>query len=120
MPLPAVIALQFLICVYSGYFGAAMGILMLALMGLFIDGDLHQLNALKMWLAMIVNIVATIAFLWQGLVQIGPMMALAAGAFSGGYLAARLAQRLAPGRLRIVVVILGFILSFWFAYRAWF
>ena len=97
-----------------------MGILMLALMGLFIDGDPHQLNALKMWLAMIVNIVATIAFVWQGLVQIGPMLALTAGAIAGGYLAARMAQRLAPGRLRIVVVLLGFLLSIWFAYRAWF
>lgn len=120
IPLFAVIALQFLICVYGGYFGAAMGILMLALMGLFIDGDLHQLNALKMWLAMIVNIIATVAFVWQGLVQIGPMLAIAAGALSGGYLAARMAQRVAPGRVRIVVVFLGFLLSLWFAYRAWF
>ncbi len=110
---------QFLICVYGGYFGAAMGILMLALMGLFIEGDLHQLNALKMWLAMIVNVVATAAFVWQGLVQLKPMLAIAAGALLGGYLAARLAQRIDPDRLRIFVVILGFALSLWFAYRAW-
>lgn len=119
VPMWVIVIGHFCICVYGGYFGAAMGILMLALMGLAIDGDLHQLNALKMWLAMVVNIVATAAFVWQGLVQLRPMLALAAGALAGGYLAARLAQRWAPGRLRIVVVVLGFALSFWFAYRAW-
>lgn len=110
--------LQFLICVYGGYFGAGMGILMLALMGLFIEADLHQLNAIKSWLAVLVNVVATGAFLYQGLVQLGPMLALGAGSLAGGYLTARIVQRVPPSRVRVVVVALGFILSAWCFWRA--
>lgn len=110
--------LQFAICVYGGYFGAAMGILMLALMGLFVEGDLHQLNAIKSWLSVLVNVVATGAFLYQGLVQLRPMLALGAGALVGGYLTARTVQKVPPGRVRVVVVGLGFVLSGWCFWRA--
>jgi uncharacterized membrane protein YfcA len=110
--------LQFLICTYGGYFGAGMGILMLAMMGLFMEGDLHQFNALKAWLAVLVNVIATLMFLYQGLVQIKPMVALSVGALLGGYLAARGVQKVDPSRLRAGVVTLGLALSAWCAWQA--
>jgi uncharacterized membrane protein YfcA len=111
-------ALQFLICIYGGYFGAAMGILMLAMMGLFMEGDLHQLNALKAWLAVLINVIAAVMFLYQGLVQVRPMLAIGTGALLGGYLTARNVQKLDPGRLRVGVVTLGLALSAWCTWQA--
>lgn len=111
--------LHFVICIYGGYFGAGMGILMLAVMGLCIDGDLHELNALKAWLALLVNVLAMGAFVLQGLVVLVPALVLAAGAISGGYLMARLAPRLHADKLRRAVVVFGLILTVWFAQRAW-
>lgn len=113
-----VAGLQFLICVYGGYFGAAMGILMLALFGVFIDGDIHQLNGVKAWSAVLVNVVATAVFVYQGLVQLWPMLAIGSGALAGGYLAARNVQKLSPRHLRAIVVSLGLVLSMWCAWRA--
>lgn len=110
--------LQFFICVYGGYFGAAMGILMLAMMGLFIEGDLHQFNALKAWLAVLVNVVATAMFLYQGLVQPGPTLVLGIGALTGGYLTARNVKKIAPARLRGIVVVIGLALSVWCGWHA--
>lgn len=112
------VVLQFLICIYGGYFGAGMGILMLALLGLFVEGDLHQQNALKAMLTVLVNIVATGVFLAQGLIELGPMVALGSGALLGGYLAARHVQKVDPRRLRIAVVALGMALSGWYGSRA--
>ena len=119
--LPAAVGalLQFLICVYGGYFGAGMGILMLALMGLFIDGDIHEHNALKAWLGLLVNLLAGVLFWQQGLLDLRAMLAVGVGSLVGGYVAARVAQRVNAEHLRRAIVGLGVILALWFAARAW-
>ena len=115
---PAVgVLLQFVICVYGGYFGAGMGILMLALMGLFIDGDLHEHNALKAWLGLLVNLLAGVLFWHKGLLDLRAGLAVGAGALVGGYVAARVAQRVNAELLRRAIVGLGAILAVWFALR---
>lgn len=118
IPIWAGLVLQFCIGVYGGYFGAAMGILMLALMGVLIEGDLHEFNAIKAWLAVLVNVVATAIFLAQGLVELRPMLALGTGALLGGYLTARNVQKVAPARIRVFVVSFGLILAIWCTWRA--
>lgn len=111
---------QFLICVYGGYFGAAMGILMIAFFGLFLSANLHQLNALKTLLATAINIVLTGTFAYQGLLSLHTTLAMAVGAALGGYITAKYAQRAKPQHLRRLVIFIGFALSIWFAYRAWY
>ena len=76
------------------------GILMLALMGLFIDGDLHEHNALKAWLGLLVNLLAGVLFWHKGLLDLRAGVAVGAGALCGGYVAARVAQlgQCAPSR----------------------
>jgi uncharacterized membrane protein YfcA len=118
IPLWLGLLLQFFIGLYGGYFGAAMGILMLALMGVLIEGDLHEFNAVKAWLAVLVNVVATVIFISQGLVELRPMLALGTGALLGGYLTARNVQKVHPARLRIFVVTFGLLLAAWCTYRA--
>lgn len=117
LPAAAGVALQFVICIYGGYFGAGMGILMLALMGLFIDGDIHEHNALKAWLGLLVNLLAGVLFWQKGLLDPRATLAVGLGSLVGGYLAARIAVRVNAELLRRGIVGLGVVLSLWFAVR---
>jgi uncharacterized membrane protein YfcA len=110
--------LQLGIAIYGGYFGAGMGILMLALFGLFVDGDIHAHNAVKAWLGLVINLVASAVLLAKGLVDVPAALWVSAGAIVGGYLTARVMQRIAPQRLRRLVVVLGVLLCAWFFARA--
>jgi len=109
--------LQFVISVYGGYFGAGMGIMMLAAMALFVEGDIHDMNALKNSLAVLINIVAMGWFLAKGLVELVPCLALMAGAIIGGYGSARVSQKVASDKLRLGVVAYGLIMTAWFFIR---
>lgn len=109
--------LQFLVSVYGGYFGAGMGIMMLAVFSLFIAGNIHELNAFKAWLGIIINLLASLVLVLQGLVYAWPGIALALGAVVGGFLAARISQRIDSEKLRIAIVVLGFVMVAIFTYR---
>ena len=116
--LPAAMILQFAISVYGGYFGAGMGILMLALLGLIASGDIHRHNAIKNTLGLFINFTASVIFISKGLVLPIPGAALMAGAIVGGYAAAHMSQKVAADALRKGIVIYGFVMTAWFAWRA--
>jgi len=102
---------QFLVGVYGGYFGAGMGILMLAALGLIGLTDLHQMNGLKNVLAVCINGVAAIWFAFANAVAWGDVLVMMLGTIAGGYLGARLARRLGRGFVRAAVVAIGIIMS---------
>jgi uncharacterized membrane protein YfcA len=104
---PVALGAGYLTGVYGGYFGAAQGILLLAIFGLTIDDDIQRLNALKNVLAMIVNVVAAVIFLFSGRVAWEAAGILAVGSTFGGQLGARIGRRLPPAALRGVVVAVG-------------
>ena len=94
--------------VYGGYFGAAQGIILLALMGIAMpDEDLQRLNALKNVLAAIVNGVAAVLFIAVADVAWAPALILAVGAAAGGQIGAKVGRRLSPALLRGVIVVVG-------------
>ena len=93
--------------VYGGYFGAAQGILLLAILGLALPDDLQRLNALKNVLAGVVNGVAAVVFIAVADVAWGPAALIAAGSVVGAWLAARYGRRLSPEALRAVIVVVG-------------
>jgi uncharacterized protein len=99
--------LVYLAGVYGGYFGAAQGILLLAILGLALPDDLHRVNALKNVLAGIVNGVAALVFIAAAHVAWGPAALIAAGSVVGAQLAARYGRRLSPRALRAVIVVVG-------------
>ena len=99
--------LVYLAGVYGGYFGAAQGILLLAILGLALPDDLQRVNALKNVLAGIVNGVAALIFIAVADVAWGPAALIAAGSIVGAQLAARYGRRLSPQALRAVVVAVG-------------
>jgi uncharacterized protein len=94
--------------VYGGYFGAAQGILLLAILGLALPDDLQRVNALKNVLAGVVNGVAGIVFIVAAPhVAWGAAALIAAGSVVGAQLAARYGRRLSPPALRAVIVAVG-------------
>jgi uncharacterized protein len=93
--------------VYGGYFGAAQGVILLALCGIAIPEDLQRLNALKNVLAALVNGVAAVVFVFFATVAWLPVVLLAAGSAAGGQLGARIGRRLSPAVLRGVIVVVG-------------
>jgi uncharacterized membrane protein YfcA len=93
--------------VYGGYFGAAQGILLLAILGLAIDEDLQRINALKVVLAGLVNLVAGIVFVFAAHVAWLPVLLIAVGSVLGGVLGASQGRRLPAGALRALIVIVG-------------
>lgn len=104
---PLLFAGVFATGVYGGYFGAAQGVILIALLGIFIDDALQRLNALKNILAALVNGVAAVLFIALADVDWAVAGLLAAGAVCGGQLGARLGRRIPAGWLRLVIVVVG-------------
>jgi uncharacterized protein len=102
-----VFAFQLLVGVYGGYFGAGMGILMLAALGLIGMTDMHQMNGLKNVLAVAINGVAAIYFVFAGAVMWRDVGLMAAGSILGGYLGAGLAKKLGRKFVRGFVIAIG-------------
>ncbi len=102
---------QLLISVYGGYFGAGIGILMLAAMAIFLPTTLQHANALKVLCSLLINGIAATYFLASGAARLPEAGLMAAASLAGGYAGAHLAQRLRPGLLRAVVVAYGLVLA---------
>jgi uncharacterized membrane protein YfcA len=93
--------------VYGGYFGAAQGILLLAILGVALQQDLHRTNALKNVLAGLVNGVAGVYFAFAAHVAWAPAGIIAGASIVGAQLGARYGRRLAPAALRAIIVAVG-------------
>jgi len=93
--------------VYGGYFGAAQGILLLAILGVALTQDLHRTNALKNVLAGLVNGVAGLYFAFAAHVDWGPVAIIAVTSILGAQLGARYGRRLPPDALRAIIVLVG-------------
>src|SRR5438093_1020868 len=102
-----VFVFQFLVGVYGGYFGAGMGILMLAALGLIGLTDLHQMNGLKNLLAICINGVAAIYFAVSGAVIWSDAILMAIAAILGGFAGAKIAHKLGRKFVRGAVVVIG-------------
>ena len=98
---------QFLVAVYGGYFGAGIGILMLAALGLLGLTDIHQMNGLKNFFAMCINLIAAFYFVFWGPVSWPDALVMATGAMAGGFGGAGLGRRLGRRFVRRAVVVIG-------------
>jgi hypothetical protein len=95
---------QFAIAVYGGYFGAGIGILMLAAMAIFLPEDLQAANGMTNFFAMLINGIAALYF-------VAIALAMALTAIVGGFIGAKTAQRLSPRLLRGAVVAFGVVVA---------
>lgn len=120
--------IQFFISVYGGYFGAGMGVLMLA--GLAFSGldHIHQMNALKVLLGTIINGISIVVFVLYTMHARQPgdgvdwayALPMAAAAAVGGFWGMRLARRVKPDNLRYIILGIGTLLTVTYFYKAYF
>ncbi|MBL9176765.1 MAG: sulfite exporter TauE/SafE family protein [Verrucomicrobiaceae bacterium] len=108
--------LQLPVAIYGAFFGAGIGILMLASFGFMGMTDIHEMNALKNLLGSLINVVAAVWFVAAGMVSWPQAFALTAGALIGYYFGAHYSQRIPPQRVRHLITAIGFVISvamFW-------
>jgi uncharacterized membrane protein YfcA len=108
--LPLVITL-YLNGIYGGYFGAGQGVIMMAVLGVFLPDSLQRLNGLKNVLAVLVNGVAAILFIVVAPVAWPPAILLAIGAIAGGQVGASVGRRLPATVLRFAIITIGTIVG---------
>jgi len=106
---PAATAGVFGAGVYGGYFGAAQGILVLSILSLSVDDSLTRLNALKVVLVGVANLVSGLVFVFFAHVAWAAAGLIAGGSVIGGLLGARVGRRLPPDVLRGVIVVVGIV-----------
>lgn len=106
---PPVVLLVGLAGVYGGYFGAAQGIILIAILGIFVDDGLQRLNGAKNVLALTVNAVASVVFVLTTEVDWAVVAMIAIGSTIGGQLGAKVGRRLDPRLLRTVIVCVGLV-----------
>jgi uncharacterized membrane protein YfcA len=95
------------ISIYGGYFGAAAGVMMLAVFGIALTESLHRLTGLRVVCSEIINVLVAAIFILHGHVAWMPAAMLALGCLLGGWAGATVARRLPPAALRVVVVVVG-------------
>ena len=102
---------QLLVALYGGYFGAGIGILMLAALSILGHTDIHQMNGLKTILGSLINLVAALYFIRTGLIDWPKAGVMTVGAVSGYFLGSHYSQRIPQRRVRQIITAIGLIIS---------
>jgi len=103
--------------IYGGYFGAGLGVILLAVLAITLEDSITRLNGLKQVLSLASNSTAACVFIGSGQVHWGAAVLMAAGALVGGALGGRLAGQVNPDTLRALVVIAGVFLALFYFVR---
>jgi uncharacterized protein len=112
------LAIQFATALYGGFFGAGMGVMMLATLGLTQGGDYHRLNALKNLLSIVIAAVAIAVFVSGGVVAWLQAIVMVPGVALGGYAGVWAAKRVPQTAVRIFVVAVGLFLAAYYFFTA--
>ena len=105
---------QFATAIYGGFFGAGMGVMMLATLGLTQAGDYHRLNALKNMLAVVIAAIAIIVFVSGGVIAWPQAIVMIPGGALGGYAGVWIAKRVPQNAVRGFVIAVGLFLAFYY------
>jgi len=115
----ACIAFLMLIALYGGFFGAGMGILLLAYLGMSGMHHMHEMNAVRSTLGLASGTISLVIFAFSGVVGWLHALALGLGAMSGGYLGAYYARRLPQAWSRNCVIAIGWGMTLYFFWKTW-
>jgi uncharacterized membrane protein YfcA len=118
MPWPVFVSMFFL-GIYGAYFGAALGIMTLAIFVVMMSDDIQRLNALKGMSSLVINAIAVVWFASFGPVEWGPAAVMAVGALGGGYLGVGVARRLGRNWLRATEIGYGVVVAVVLLVRLW-
>ena len=100
---------------YGGFFGAGLGVMLLATLGIGIHLPLTASNAIKQALSLVINLTAAVFFVFSGKVWWGLAAAMAVGSTVGGAVGGRAVGKLEPAKFRVIVVALGTALTIYYA-----
>ncbi len=109
--LAGALVFQLVVGLYGGYFGAGLGIMMLAALSIIGLSDIHQMNGLKNLLALCINGVAALYFVSKGMVYWPDVIIMATGAIAGGVGGAGIARRLGRVAVRRIVIAVGLVMA---------
>ncbi|MDB5050798.1 MAG: hypothetical protein JWO30_3869 [Fibrobacteres bacterium] len=118
-PRPVAWCLLFLIAIYGGYFGGGMGIMTLAVLTLIGMRDIHEMNALKSLLVVVINGVCVAIFIATGKVEWARCLVMTVGCVIGGYSAGNLSQKVDPVWLRRFIALVAMAMTVYFFLRAY-
>jgi uncharacterized membrane protein YfcA len=110
---------QFLVALYGGFFGAGIGILMLAALSVLGMSDIHKMNGLKNFFALCINGIAAFYFVWAKMTEWHYVAVMAAGAIIGGYGCAGVARKLGRTTVRRIVVGIGWSMAIALFIKKW-
>jgi uncharacterized membrane protein YfcA len=105
------VVFQTLVSIYGGYFGAGIGILMLASLGMLGFENIHEMNAVKNVLAFLINAIAAGYFIYKGLILWPAAGIVAAGAIAGGYSGAHFSQKVPQLAVRFSITAIGLLIT---------
>jgi uncharacterized membrane protein YfcA len=108
---------QFVISVYGGYFGAGMGVLMIALYLVATNLDVQSASGLRMVCSCIINTLAVAVFAWRGALDYRAGLPMLVLGVIGGYIGAILVKRLNEQHARIAILVYAWVLTVWFFAR---
>jgi len=111
------VAIQFAIALYGGYFGAGIGILMLAVFGFMGFGNIHHMNTLKTILSALITLVAAAYYIWAGLIDWPHAGWLTLGATAGYFCGAHFSQKIPQALVRQIIIVIGLALSAWLMWK---
>src|ERR1017187_4472583 len=109
-----VVILQLFIALYGGFFGAGMGIMMLAALALMGMDNIHKMNAFKVVLGSCINGIAAIIFISAGVILWFQTCVMIIGAVIGGFWGAYYARKYDPAKVRIIVILIGSTMTLYF------
>jgi len=115
--LAAGLAFQMLVAVYGGFFGAGMGIVMLAALAITEGDDFHLINSAKHLCSTLIQLVAVVLFVASGLVSWPETLVVGAASVVGGYLGVAFGRRLPASAIRWLVIAVGAMLTLYFFIR---
>lgn len=118
--LAIVIVFQFFVAVYGGYFGAGIGILMLASLAFMGLTNIHEMNTVKTVVGSLINLVAASWFIGAGLIEWPKAAVMTVGALTGYYLGSHFSQRISQKRVRQIITAIGFLISAYSFYEEFF
>ncbi|CAB4721999.1 unannotated protein [freshwater metagenome] len=104
--IPLIISV-FAASIYGGYFGAGLGIMLLAITGLLLDDELPKLNALKTVLSFVINVLAASFLVFSGKVEWNFVAVMAPASLVGGHFGGMLAGKMNPKVMRVIVITFG-------------
>jgi uncharacterized protein len=117
LPLPFVLALQLAAAVYGGFFGAGIGILMLAILALTGLDNIHRMNAYKNLIVGAINGTAVVTFIVARIVAWPEAVLMIVGSIVGGWAGARVIRRFDPAKVRVLVIIIACAMTAYFFWK---